>query len=139
MTFNAKIFIKYYKFCMINISLNYPKYPNDVTKKKYYDFINNIPLLFPNNPLGNNFIKYLDNYPVTPYLDSRKSFIKWIHFINNKINIDLNLKEETLEDSLKNYYDKFKKPKKEKNKIRKYVMITIFWTLLIILVFINFL
>lgn len=139
MVLNPKIWIKYYKFCMITISLNYPKYPNDVTKKKYYDFINNIPLLFPNNPLGNNFIKYLDKFPVTPYLDSRKSFIKWVHFINNKINIDLKLKEETLEDSLKNYYDKYKEPKKEENKIKKYVVITIFWTLLVILVFINFL
>ena len=36
-------------------------------------------------PLGNDFIKIIDNYPVTPYLESRLSFVKWVHYIFNKI------------------------------------------------------
>ena len=34
MTLNPKIWFTYLKFILISISLYYPKYPNDVTKKK---------------------------------------------------------------------------------------------------------
>ena len=42
--------------------------------------------------LVNNFLDLLDKYPVTPYLSSRMSFMKWVNFIFNKINKQL--KEE---------------------------------------------
>ena len=48
MTLNPKIWLPKYMFIMQLISINYPKTPNDVTKKKYYDFIQNLPLLIPN-------------------------------------------------------------------------------------------
>ena len=73
------------------IAFNYPKTPNDVTKKKYYETIMNIPLFLPNIIMGNKFSKLLDIYPVAPYLDSRESFIKWTHFIHNRINEQLGL------------------------------------------------
>ena len=50
MTLNPKIWLPKYIFIMQLISINYPKTPNDVTKKKYYDFIQNLPLLIPNKP-----------------------------------------------------------------------------------------
>ena len=62
--------------------------------------------------IGNSFSNLLDNYPVTPYLDSRESLIKWVHFIHNKINFSLGIKEITLEESLSKYYDNYK-PKEE--------------------------
>ena len=77
-------------------------------KKKYYDFIQNLPLLFPLNPMGENFMKLLDEFPVTPYLDSRMSFMKWVHFIFNKINITLNEPEITFYESLEKYYEEYK-------------------------------
>ena len=86
MKLDSKVWIEQFKFIMITISMYYPKNPNEVTKKKYYDFIQNIPLFFPEKPLGDLFIKILDDFPVTPYLDSRLSFMKWVNFINNKIN-----------------------------------------------------
>ena len=136
MLLNPNIWFIYFKFIMITISLYYPKYPNDVTKKKYYDFIQNIPLYFPEYPLGNNLIKYLELHPLTPYLDSRESFIKWIHYINNKICLDLNMEQETLEETFKNYYDKYTPPKKKKDKKYTYIFFIFF---IMILVFINFL
>ena len=136
MLLNPKIWFNYFKFIMITISLYYPKYPNDVTKKKYYDFIQNIPLLFPEYPLGNNYIKYLEFHPLTPYLDSKESFIKWIHYINNKISLDLNIQEEKLEETFKKYFDMYKPKPKKKNKKYTYIYFTI---LVLVLVFINFL
>jgi hypothetical protein len=34
----------------------------------------------------------LDKYPLTPYLDSRDKFVKWLHFIHNRVN-EINDKE----------------------------------------------
>lgn len=45
----------------------------------------------------------LEKYPVTPYLDTQKDFIKWMHFIHTKINIRLD--KPTI--SLQEHYDQF--------------------------------
>lgn len=105
----------HYWFTLHTISMCYPKYPNDVTKKKYYDFIQNFPLFIPIDDIGNTFSKLLDKYPVTPYLDSRESFMRWVHFIHNKINVALHLPEITMEEALASYYDHYK-PKIVKTK-----------------------
>ena len=108
MRLNHNVWLPHLKFTLQTIAITYPKYPNDVTKKKYYDFIQNLPLLFPLNPMGDNFMKLLDEFPVTPYLDSRMSFMKWVHFIFNKINITLNEPEITFYESLEKYYEEYK-------------------------------
>ena len=92
-----------YWFVLHSVAYNYPEHPNDVTKRKYYDFIQNIPLFLPNIDMGNNFSNLLDKYPVSPYLDCRDSFIRWVHFIHNKVNRHLHKKEITLVDSLDKY------------------------------------
>ena len=63
----------------------YPQNPNEVTRKKYYEFIHNLPVFFPVDPFGSSFNEMLEKYPVTPYLDSKTAFIKWIHFVYNKV------------------------------------------------------
>ena len=57
---------------LYTMALSYPLNPNDVSKKKYYDFIHNLPLFMPVSDIGNTFSQFLDHYPVTPYLDSRE-------------------------------------------------------------------
>jgi len=73
---------------------------------------------------------------VTPYLDSRESFIKWVHFIHNKINIYLGKPEITYYDAMNKYYENYKlkelKKYEEKNSKQKYI----FGSLLIVLVLI---
>ena len=63
----------------------------------------NMPLFIPDQEIGNRFANMLDKYPVTPYLDSRDSFIKWVHFIHNKINYMLGKEEISLLESLEKY------------------------------------
>jgi hypothetical protein len=108
MSLDPKIWGPHYWFVLHTISLTYPLNPNETTKKKYYDFFHNLPLLIPVQNIGNSFSNLLDNYPVTPYLDSRESLIKWTHFIHNKINFSLGIKEITLEESLSKYYENYK-------------------------------
>ena len=86
---NPEVWGPHFWFTLHTMSMTYPIHPNSVTKKKYYEFITNLPIFIPNADIGNHFAKLLDEYPVEPYLSSRMSFIKWIHFIHNKINVSL--------------------------------------------------
>jgi len=115
MSLSKEVWLPYVKFFMLTIALNYPTHPNDVSKKKYYDFIQNLPLFIPMEPFGNEFIKTIDNYPVTPYLESRLSLMKWVHYIFNKIQKEHNMETETFQTSLEKYYDHYK-PSKQQDK-----------------------
>jgi hypothetical protein len=138
MPLNPEVWLPHLEFMLQTISILYPQYPNDVTKKKYYDTIQNLPVFFPQFPIGKEFAKMLDKFPVTPYLSSRESFMKWVHFIMNKIKNKMEWEEEDFFDSLEKYYDQYK-PKdiinKEKYRKRKqYIMIgTIIFMILTIL------
>jgi hypothetical protein len=107
-TLDPNVWGPHYWFVLLTIATSYPKNPNDVTKKKYYEFIQNLPLFMPSSAIGNSFSKLLDTFPVTPYLDSRDSFIKWVHFIHNRINVLLNKEEISLHDALEIYYNNYK-------------------------------
>lgn len=83
-------------------------------RKKYYDFYQNLPMFIPIEEMGNNLSKFLDKYPVTPYLESRQSLVRWTHFIHNKINKALGKETMTLEETMTAYYEHYK-PKEVKN------------------------
>ena len=108
MGLNPEIWGPHYWFFLQTVSISYPHKPNDVSKKKYYDFIQNLPLFIPNREIGNNFSKLLDKYPVTPYLDSRLSFMKWVNFMHNKINNQLEKPQQEFYKSLEDYYQYYK-------------------------------
>jgi len=93
----------YYWFFLHTIAYSYPVYPNEVTKRKYYDLIHNFPLFIPHEKYSNRFIRILDRYPVTPYLDKRESFMRWVNFVHNKINEIKEKDEYSLEDSIHLY------------------------------------
>ena len=138
MNLNPDIWGPHYWFVLYTIAISYPINPNDVTKKKYYDFIQNLPLFIPDSEIGNNFSIFLDKYPVSPYLDSRESFIKWVHFIHNKINIYLGKKELSYYDAMNTYYyhyeEKRIKIKDEKKNKHKYIFSSIIASLIIIII-----
>lgn len=108
MALDPKVWGPHYWFFLHTIALTYPILPNEVMRKKYYDFIQNLPLFLPIPEIGNEFSKMIDRYPVTPYLESRQDFIRWMHFIHNKINVSLDLPEKTLEETMTEYYEHYK-------------------------------
>lgn len=105
----------HYWFFLHTIAMTYPIRPNDVTKKKYYEFIQNLPLFIPVEAMGNEFSKLLEQYPIITYLDSRDSFIRWMHFIHNKINEKLEKPKISINDFYVKYYEEYK-PKNIKMK-----------------------
>jgi len=93
-----------YWFFLHTIAQTYPTHPNEVIKRKYYDLIMNMPLFIPDPKMGDRFAEMVDRHPVTPYLDSRDSFIRWVHYIHNKYNLLLGKEEITLLESLDKYH-----------------------------------
>ena len=98
----------HYWFFLHTISMTYPKYPNAATKKKYYEFIQNLPLFIPVEKISTEFYNIIEEYPITPYLDNKESLIRWMHFIHNKINTKLEKPTISLGKFYENYYDAYK-------------------------------
>ena len=108
MNYNPEVWGPHFWFTIFTMALSYPLTPSNVTKKKYYDFIINLPIFLPCEKCGDDFAKLLDKYPVSPYLEGKDSFLKWVHFIHNKINIEIGKDEQTFTESLDIYYELYK-------------------------------
>jgi hypothetical protein len=105
---DPKIWGPHYWFFIHTVAMTYPIRPNAVTKKKYYEFIQNLPIFIPVENMSGEFSKLLDKYPVTPYLDDRESLIRWTHFIHNKINQKLEKPQISLSEFYVKYYEEYK-------------------------------
>jgi len=105
---DPKIWGPHYWFFLHTVAMTYPHHPNAVTKKKYYEFIQNLPLFIPVDEISKEFEKLIDIYPITPYLDNRDSFVRWSHFIHNKINQKLEKPQISLNDFFIQYYNEYK-------------------------------
>jgi hypothetical protein len=110
---DPKVWGPHYWFFLHSVAITYPHYPNAVTKKKYYDLIQNLDLFLPIEKISKEFSQLLEQYPITPYLDNRESFVRWTWFIHNKINEKLEKPKITLETFYKEYYERYK-PKETK-------------------------
>jgi hypothetical protein len=139
MELDPKIWGPHYWFMLHTIALNYPIRPNDVIKKKYYDLIQNIPSLLPHKISRDTMTTLLDAYPISPYLDSRKSFIQWTHFIHNKMNQMLHKPTITLSEFYTRYYDEYKpKPLKQYEFMywrKKLVYACVLFTIVLIIIY----
>ena len=138
MNFEPEIWGPHYWFFLHTIAESYPLQPTSVTKKKYYDLMINFPLFIPNQDIGNKFSQLLDKYPVSPYLDSRESFVRWMHFIHNKLNIQLGKEELSMPIALESYRNLYK-PKKillrETILTRKHIIHFIFIVVLLFIIY----
>ena len=105
---DPKVWGPHYWFFLNTVAMTYPHHPNSVTKKKYYEFIQNLPLFIPVEQISSEFSKLIEKYPISPYLDNRDSFVRWVHFIHNKINEKLEKPTITLNEFFLKYYDQYK-------------------------------
>jgi hypothetical protein len=139
MQFHANIWGPHYWFFLHTVAESYPITPNDVTKRKYYDLITNMPLFIPDANIGDKFSRMIDKYPVTPYLDNRDSFVRWVHFIHNKINVQLGKEELSLPMALEKYRAEYK-PKpfvfSERVNMRKHYIHAVLILVLLFLIYV---
>lgn len=105
---DPRVWGPHYWHFLHTIALTYPNHPNAITKKKYYEFINSLPLFIPIETMSSDFSKLLNLYPVQPYLDNRENFVKWVWFIHNKINEKIEKPQISLNDFYVKYYEEYK-------------------------------
>jgi hypothetical protein len=138
MGLNPNVWGPHYWFFLHTIAITYPHHPNDAIKKKYYEFIQNLHLFLPSTDISADFSKLLDLYPVAPYLDSRESFIRWMHFIHNKINVSLEKPEMSLPEALAKYRSNYT-PKPiylaEQINMRRHYLYAFFIVLVVFLIY----
>ena len=138
MNLNPVVWGPNYWFFLYTIAINYSDNPNDILKKKYYDVIYNLPIFIPHNDISKQFSIFLEKYPVTPYLDSKESLIKWVHFIHNKINIYLGKNEISYYEAMKLYYKHYEektiKVTNEKKHKHKYIIASIIFILILTII-----
>jgi len=139
MRFDANTWGPHYWFFLHTVAESYPISPNDVTKRKYYDLITNMPLFIPDADIGDKFSRMIDKYPVSPYLDNRDSFVRWTHFIHNKINVKLGKEELSLPMALDKYRAEYK-PKpfvlSERINMRKHYIHAVLILVLLFLIYV---
>ena len=137
--FDPSIWGPHYWFFLMTVAMSYPDTPNAFTKRKYYDLIMNIPIFIPNPDIGSRFSNLIDKYPVSPYLDNKESFVKWIHFIHNKVNISIGKEEISYSEAFDRYLEEYL-PKpiflSDKIKISKYYIFIAFILICIFLIYI---
>lgn len=121
---DATIWGPHYWFFLHTMAFHYPIYPTSIQKKLYHRFIHNLHEFLPNKTISTTFQNILKHNPVTPYLDTRDDFIKWMHHIHNKINIRLDKPVISLSDHYQEYQvyfettpNKYKRLWKEKRKV----------------------
>jgi hypothetical protein len=103
-TLDIDIWLPNVWFFLRTVAHTYPNEPNATTKRKYYDFIQNLPLFLPDDGFSNRFVALLDSFPVSPYLDNRDSFFVWIHIMENRVNQILGKPAKTHFEHMDSYY-----------------------------------
>ena len=131
----------HYWFFMMSVAISYPDFPNDTTRRKYYDFFMNLPIFIPDPEMGNQFSRMLEKYPISPYLGSKDSLIRWVVFIHNKYNEMLGKDEISIDEAMNQYYDLYL-PKPiylhEKTKVNRYYLHVAFILVCLFLVYVYY-
>lgn len=129
-----KVWSPHLWFTLTSLTFSYPKKPSDAFKKKYYSLFHSLPIFYPYDNFDKHFSKILKKYPLSPYLDTKESLIRWINFVRNKTNNIYELPEMTESDYLKDYYDHFKDKRELQREMRmkKYFTLTAIMIILII-------
>lgn len=135
------------------ITFNYPEKPSYKDKSNYYDFFHNLQFVLPCEVCQTNYQKHLKEYPISPYLDSKKALVEWLVHIHNLVNQENNKPLMSSEDVIReyksqymsgrtfchDYHENIKEEKPEKKKINKLQIILVSLLGLIIFLMIVFL
>ena len=132
-------------FTLHTISLNYPENPTYVERQQHLLFFESLKKILPCSICRNHYKKFLQDQPISPYLDNKKSLKRWILDCHNNVNKLNNKKIWTMKevdiyyDNIYNNKEKFKcsfviKDKKKK-KFKYNSLSNIFIIILFIIIF----
>lgn len=139
MKLDSNIWGPHYWFFLHTAALSYPVTPNDTIKKKYYEFVHNFPIFMPDKKMAASFSDLLETYPVSPYLDSKDSLVRWTHFIHNKVNKKLEKDQISLGKFYTEYYKQYETITEKQItqiKTKKHIVYAVLVAVLLIIAFI---
>lgn len=116
---DPKIWGPHFWFVLQTISLQYPNKPTETIKKKYYRFFTDLQDFLPNHQMKTTYARFLKEFPLSPYLDSRLSLLKWVHFIHNKYNVMCEKEPIEFYRGMELYYEMYKSDEHNAHKQRK--------------------
>ena len=134
------------------VTFNYPEKPSYKDKSNYYDFFHNLQFILPCELCQSNYQKHLKEYPISPYLDSKKTLVEWLIHIHNLVNKDNNKPLMSPKDVIRKYKDQYmsgksfcyeycqnamsnKPKKKKKNKFQIFFICLIGVVIFLIIIF----
>lgn len=133
---DPKVWGPHFWFVMLTIAIQYPNNPNDVIKKKTFRFFTDLQDFLPNNDVRKKYSEILNQYPISPYLDSRLSLLKWVNFIHNKYNISLGKPFIELYNGLERYYENYKTDDSKISNLKKirekYLLFGLYFSLILL-------
>ena len=90
-------------FFLHSLTFYYPEKPSYKDKSNYYDFFNSLQYVLPCNICRDNYKRHLKEYPISPYLDSKKSLVEWLIHIHNLVNKENNKPLLSASDVIQKY------------------------------------
>lgn len=124
-------------FSLHTISMNYPEKPSYIDKQQHLIFFESLKKVLPCQTCRDHYAIFLQNKPISPYLDNKNTLKKWVldcHNNVNKINGEKVWTIEQLDNHYNNIYDnkhKFKcdfviKKKITNNNISNILIVVLF-------------
>ena len=86
-----------------SITFAYPNNPTNVDKTKFAHFFNSLASILPCATCSYNYKQNLIDDPVENHLNNKKSLIKWLINVHNKVNIDNNKPTLSYQTVIDNY------------------------------------
>ena len=86
-----------------------------------------------------SFSELLETYPVSPYLDSKDSLVRWTHFIHNKINKKLEKDQISIGKFYTEYYKQYETITEKQIiqlKTKKHIVYAVLVLVLLVIVFV---
>ena len=105
MQFPPSVWGPFFWHTMHIVALGYSKNPTYTDKKCAKEFYESLAFLLPCSICREHYKEYLQEKPISTFLDSRTDLIKWTIQNHNKVNKMLGKPEWTLEEVL-SYYEK---------------------------------
>lgn len=126
-----------YWFFLNTVALTYPNNPNAITKRTYYNLIQNFHLFIPVEEYSKTFEELLKLYPIKTYLDDKESLIRWTHFIHNKINESLEKPQLNYSNFFIKYYEQYKSQNVAINQYKSIIKQVLYISIIICLLIIS--
>ena len=85
------------------VALGYPTNPTYINKKAAKEFYESLRFILPCSVCKEHYSTFINEMPVTPFLDTRQDLFKWTVMLHNKVNQSLGKPRVTEMEAIEYY------------------------------------